>query len=303
MPPMIIALVAAATVFTLTLAFGSLWLRKRATIVEIQDIELADTRKRSVSERVDEAVRTFTDEYGFNVSPSTVTFVLVAVFAALTVLFARGFGVNPVLGVVSAAMATATTVIYLTARMAETRRKKFSKQLLFALDTVAMKLRSGVSLSSAIAQTAEQVDQPLRGELEHAVAAAATMRGNLVAPLEELARKYPSASLDTLLGVVRLNAAGRGAKSADVLEEAADTLRRHFDLIEEAKAEIAQARGEFYAVAGILATITVVSLNGMDPDAKKVLLGPAGLVLFGAALGNFVLGIVRGQRLFKNLGQ
>jgi len=172
----------------------------------------------------------------------------------------------------------------------------FNKQLMQALDLFAAQLKSGLSSVRAMEQVLPSLPQPLRGEL--AVALERYRTGALLGDsLAEVYDLYPSRAMQMLVVSVRIDEE-RGGRMADALEQAAENVRRDFELGAEAQAELAQERGQFYGIVGILGFFTYFTIGRADPAAREAYMTMPGLGVLAVAVGNAAFGIIRTLRVF-----
>jgi Flp pilus assembly protein TadB len=91
----------------------------------------------------------------------------------------------------------------------------------------------------------------------------------------------------------------RGGKMADALEQAAENVRRDFELGAEAQAELSQEKGQFYGILGILVLFAVIMIGNADPTAKAAYTSMSGFIALAVATANAVFGVVRVLRVFS----
>ncbi len=225
-----------------------------------------------------------------------VAFIYLAVAVALSFF---GFG-----DVVGAVLALPLAIGGSVAALASSRRKRaerFERQLLQVLTSVAGHLESGDVPQMAFQKAARLVENPLRGELEAALAARIGT-DSLSGAMKDLASRYPSKAMQLLVAALAIDDTV-GARLSPALRQAQAILERQFELAAEGTAEIAQARGEFYAITGVMAVIALILVAGSGGQAKEAYTSPAGLTVVGLALANYILGVFRARKIFRKAGR
>lgn len=180
------------------------------------------------------------------------------------------------------------------------RKKKlmrFEKQLLQVLTSVAGHLESGDVPQMAFQKATKLVENPLRGELEQ-VLASRLGSDSLSDSMSELASRYPSKAMRLLVAALAIDDTV-GARLSPALRQAQVILERQFELAAEGSAEISQARGEFYAITGVMAVIALVLLAGSGGQARDAYTSPGGIIVIGLALFNYSIGVFRAKRVFS----
>jgi len=181
-------------------------------------------------------------------------------------------------------------------RISLKRQVAFQRQLMPALSMLAAQIESGNGAERSLEQILPSLEDPLGEELHNALAATVTM--DLVAALRETARRYPSRAFMLFLAALEIDQIQGGAL-APALREASMMLQRQFELIQEAQAELSQAKMEFYGVLGIVSFITIPLLTSDDQTVRSAYYSPTGIaVLFAAGL-LAAAGIWRAMRIFR----
>jgi tight adherence protein B len=223
-------------------------------------------------------------------------------FIYLTIAVALSFfGFGDALGAVLALPLALGGSIAALATARRRRSERFEKQLLQVLTSVAGHLESGDVPQMAFQKAARLVENPLRGELEAALAARIGT-DSLSDAMRELAQRYPSKAMQLLVAALAIDDAV-GARLSPALRQAQTILERQFELAAEGTAEISQARGEFYAITGVMAVIAMLLIAGSGSEAKAAYTSPGGIAVVGLALGNYVLGVFRARKIFRKAGR
>jgi tight adherence protein B len=207
------------------------------------------------------------------------------------------FGIDGWVGVLFA-LPTAATVVWLVFSAQHNRRQRaFRYQLVAAFDQLASQLRASAAPAKALEAVVPGLPEPLRSEFVSVLEQHRSARP-LTEAMEEVAKRYPSRAMHMFVGALRIDEA-RGGKLAPVLEEAAATLRRDFELAAESNAEITQERMQFFGIVGIVALIVLSTFGRADAESREAFTSPLGVALLSAFLANFAFGIVRVLRLFS----
>ena len=223
--------------------------------------------------------------------------VLTASVLYLTVITVLSlFGLDGVIGVVLSLPVSLLISLSIRSSIVGRRRRAFNRQLMQALDLFAAKLKGGLSPVRAIEQVLPSLPQPLRGEFSTALEQHRAAK-SLGDALNDISERYPSRAMQMLVVTVRIDEE-RGGKMADALEQAAENVRRDFELGAEAQAELSQEKGQFYGILGILVLFAVILIGNADPTAKAAYTSASGFIALSVASGNAVFGVVRVLRVF-----
>ena len=185
----------------------------------------------------------------------------------------------------------------ISASAANKKKRLFNKQLMQALDLFAAQLKSGLSSVRAMEQTLPSLPQPLRGEMAIALEKyrASAKLGDALAEVQE---RFPSRAMQMLVVSVRIDEE-RGGRMADALEQAADNVRKDFELGAEAQAELAQEKAQFYGIVLILGIFSYITLIRADENTMKSFTTMPGSAIIFIAVANAVFGIFRTLRVFS----
>ena len=143
-------------------------------------------------------------------------------------------------GAIAGAAATALTPRILLRRRTARRMEALESDLGDAVAAIAVTMRSGRSLTQAIAHAAGEVDAPL-GPALLAVADRSELGVPFEASLDGLVKELPSADVRLVSGVLRIHRRTGGAMPG-VLDQVAKTLRERRAAAREIRSLTAQAR-------------------------------------------------------------
>ena len=279
------------------LYFASMWLIARWELASRSDVErrrdsIAAANRERVPPR--EKIKRTAARYGWRGDLTLLVFGLlffyILIIAALTLIGISGW-IAPIVAVPTAVM----IILWSASSNTQRRRAAFDRQLVQALDLLVSQLQSGTSAGLALERIVPNLPDPLRSEFDDALARnRASME--LSEAIAEVADRYPSRAMHMLVAAIRIDEK-RGAKMSAALEQAANSVRRDFELRAESEAEVAQERMQFFGIVGIVGGIAVYLLARGSVEQREALLSPTGLVLFGLAASNFVFGIIRVTRM------
>ena len=143
-------------------------------------------------------------------------------------------------GSIAGAVATAVAPRILQRRRTARRMEALESDLADAVAAVATTMRSGRSLTQAIAHAAREVDAPL-GPALMSVADRSELGVPFEASLDRLVEELPSADVRLVSGVLRIHRRTGGALPS-VLDQVAKTLRERRAAAREIRSLTAQAR-------------------------------------------------------------
>lgn len=205
---------------------------------------------------------------------------------------------NRLLSMFLALPATGAVVWMAGSVIAQKRKAAFDRQLLAVLNLVSEQLTSGgVPVNVSLQQVTAVVDEPMRSELRDALDEAAATK-KLIPALRNLAARYPSRAFDLFLTALEIDEATGGAV-APALRQAADSLQKDFELAQEANAEIAQTRIEFVGILVIMGFIAMFMFTTSPAETRAAYATPFAMVVIGAALVNFAIGVLRATNMFR----
>lgn len=241
----------------------------------IQDAEYK--QRRPIKDRLVGRLRLAGWSGGIAPIVTAVGFLYVTCVLAITIV-----GANQGLATIMGLPACIGIVYLAVLRISMKRQMLFQRQLMPALAMLAAQIEAGNGAERAIEQILPSLEDPLGEELHNALEATVTL--DLVDALGEIGKRYPSRAFMLFLAALEIDQMQGGAL-APALREAASMLQRQFELMQEAKAELAQAKMEFYGVFGIISLISIPLLTSDDPTVRSAYYSPTGLtVLFMASL-------------------
>lgn len=288
------AIAGAATVFFCVRALQVQRDIATMTITDVFAAETARENRRNLRERF----IAFVDRAGYHGPLAPIFLAFAVLYLLLTLLFVV-FGLPQVAGVVLGAPA-ALAVSWLAVISVRARRQaRFEAQLVQLFTMLAARLETGAGLRQAMEQVADVVGDPLRTELRAALARQVATR-DVVGPIRDLARSWPSRAMDMFIAALSLNALAP-AGLAPSLRRAAETLDRNFEIVSEAKAEIAQTRMEFFIVAGVVAAIALFMIFGGGAGRAGAYASLGGAAALTVAAANYVVGCLRAARIFTRV--
>ena len=227
-------------------------------------------------------------------TPLLVGIALIYLLIAVVLSF---FGFGDVIGAV---LALPISVFGAVAALANARRKRFNKfemQLLKVLSSVAGHLEAGDTPPMAFQKAARLAENPMRRELQAALASQVGTE-TLSQTIGQLADRYPSRAMTLLVAALSIDDRV-GAQLSPALRQAQSTLERQFELAAESTAEISQARGEFFAISGVMAAIAIALIAGSGGTAREAYSSFLGIAVLAVALLNYGVGVWRSMRIFK----
>lgn len=232
--------------------------------------------------------------YEGDITPLAVSVTLLYLFIAVVLSF---FNASDLVSVVVAfPVALGATVAFLSS-VRRRRNAKFTRQLLQALGTVAGHLEAGDIPQMAFQKAARMAENPLRAELE-ATLASRVGTESLSEAIADLGERYPSRAMTLLVASLRIDDQ-LGARLAPALRQAQATLERQFELAAEAKAEISQAKGEFYAMSVVILGIAGLMMMSSGGDSREAYTSPTGIIVMSVTIANYLLGVYRANRIFR----
>ncbi len=258
--------------------------RWNATLAESKDLE---SRTSSGSQ-----FTTYLRRRGWQgpATPLVIAVILIYVLVALG-LSLVGFAQIP--DAIVAAVLTFAIVATVNRRLFERRRDRFRRQLMQMISSLATLIQDlGTGPSRAIAQLVPQLEDPLGYEMTQVLGEVSATR-DLVGSLKDLETRYPSRAFTMFIAILEMSDTVGGVSIAPALHRTAQMLARDFELTEEATAEVAQTRGEFYAVTAIIALICFILFAKSGPVNQQAYLSPLGLVAVTLVGINYLIGILR----------
>jgi tight adherence protein B len=161
-------------------------------------------------------------------------------------------------------------------RRARKQRVVFSEQLPSHLHDLAGAMRAGRSMISAIATVAENADEPIKGELDRAIADEQLGRP-LEQALEGIATRMQSPDMSQVALIASLHRR-TGSNVAESLERVAEGARDRADLKRELKALTAQSKISSRVLTA-LPVCLVLAMSVIAPSYAKPMFKPLGIVV------------------------
>lgn len=290
---LIAALAAAGAVY-----FSIEWLtaslrRRNMTYLERTALDVEEEASRAAGSSG--PVRRMLDEFGWHGDPSLPLLGVAAAYLGIVSLLAA-FGVERVLATVFALPTSFLIARQTLAVMRRRKQRQFNLQLVQALELLAGQMEAGNGVQRALEMMTPSLPDPLRGEFENALEATVASK-DLVEALRDIGRRYPSKALSlfvTALDIEKMTAGQLGRP----VREAANLMRREFELSNELSAETSQQKiAAIVMVLGISA-ICGALIVGLDPES---FFNPFGLTLLAFGGANFVFGIWRVSRMLASI--
>jgi len=283
-----IALMFGASVFFLMQALMSAVTRSRMPrVVQIQAM-LAENERRATRPTIEQRLRHWAAGRGYTGTLGPVVLALSLVYLVVGTLLVA-VGLPSLVAIVLALPASWLLVSAVGGVLAAKRKALFDRQLLDGLVMLAGQIESGTGVQRALRQVQMASPSPLKEELGFALQQAEATR-NVVGPMEQLAKRYPSRAFELFIAALRIDEE-LGGRIEPSLKEAASIMQRDFALIEEAQAEIAQAKVEFYGILVVIGFITFTIISSADPVTKELMFSPLGLVVLAALAGWVGIGV------------
>lgn len=283
------AVAAAGAVFLVAHAVAYIVMRVRAPRVALAQADMAaapnpfsrTTIKRRVTNYL--AVR----GYRGNIAPVALgaLFVIAAVALVLNVL-----GISGIFAVIGSVFGSVALVWIVSGVVLGKRKMAFDRQLLQAISMLVGQVESGTSVDKGLRIVANASPEPLRSEFLAADATASATR-NLPAALAQIQERYPSRALKLFVTAIEMTDK-EGAAVGDALRNAANILRKDFELSSEARAEVAQSRYEYYGILAIIGFIAwmMVFSNDVTSESYRT---PAGVIVLILGVGWMGVGAMR----------
>lgn len=293
----VIAVLVGGAVFFAAQALLSVLLRRQAPrSAQVQALLAEQTSRSNPIANVEEWVRTWANSRGYHGTIVPLLMALAALYLILALLL-QGFLGSQTLALVLAAPLSAVVVFFVGANLVSRRKKLFDGQLLDALVMLGGQLEAGVGINRALQQVRATSSEPLRSELG-VVLQQADVTHNLVDPMSALAAKYPSRAFELFIAALRIDSEV-GGRIEPALKEAADIMQRDFALMDEARAEISQAKSEFYGILIMMGLIFATVLGSGGAGGQDVYFTPSGIIML-TLVGSWVgIGILRALNVMR----
>jgi Flp pilus assembly protein TadB len=266
------------------------------TYIEVRNAQIEEDtqleRRSSRRERIEMQLTNLGYEGDWTPLLAGVAFLYLAIGVILSI-----FGFGNAIGAILALPLALFGAIAALISAGQKRRGRFERQLLQVLTSVAGHLESGDVPQMAFQKAARLVENPLRAELEAALASRIGS-DSLSGAMRGLAMRYPSKSMQLLVAALAIDDTV-GARLSPALRQAQTILERQFELAAEGNAEISQAKGEFFAISGVMATIALVFIVGSGGQAREAYSSAGGITVLVIALSNYLIGVFRARGVFR----
>jgi tight adherence protein B len=228
---------------------------------------------------------------------SPLTLVAGGALVMITITVALWMLLAPALGVVGALVGLLLVRAYLN-RGKERRREAFIAQMPQLARVLANATHAGLSISTAIALAADEMDEPARSELQR-VTTSLTFGNDLETALGEVRERLPSREISVLLSTLLVSARSGGSLVTS-LRTIADTLEERKETRREIRSTLAQSVATGYTVIAMGFALLLL-LNVLNPGTVREMtvnpLGQAALVFAGAVFAVGFLVIRRMTRI------
>ena len=291
-----VAIFASGAVYFMVMWVSAILDDRRKTDLQRRQ-ELIDSQARAQSkDSIGDRLRRKAKSYGW---PGALTplFVLMSFVYMLCATILVVVGGGPIIAAMLAFPFSIFVAFMFLGSIATRRQRAFHSQLVSALDLFASALKGGAGPNRAIESVVPALPEPLRGEMAEVLAKTRAQK-QLSEAMAELAERYPSRAMMMFVAALRIDEE-RGGKMADTLEEAANSVRRDFELSAETAAELSQEKMQFYGIVGFLIAMALYMFTRTDPTTRDAFLSPLGLIVLAAGIANFTFGVFSVLRLFS----
>jgi Flp pilus assembly protein TadB len=298
----VIRIVAAVAVFVAVFmavqAVVFITARRRAPKAAIAQAKIVEAGLRSERPSPKERVRHFFADRGYSGTGGPIIVAGLLIYVA-TVLTLSVLGLGGVPGLIGSAVVIVVVLWSVTARMAAKRKAAFDRGLADALERIATQLRGGSGgITKALESAASNSPEPFGSELQGALNSASTNH-DLLTSLTQLERRYPSRGFTLFIAALEMSA--RGGQLAPPLMQASKTLKRDFELTDEANAEVSQTRFEYYGIVAIIGFIAWMLVFG-DETTASAFRTPAGFIALLGGCAWFGLGMFVVSQMLSRVG-
>ena len=272
---------------------------RKSTQIQRTNAVIEESRKLEARQSLQARLSSLAAAHGWQGSLSPLAAGFSFLYAAAILAF-LALGLSSVLAFIGAIPVCIASVWIVIRTMAERRKARFRRQLLQALNLMAAQIESGSGPQRAMEQIVSQLEDPLGEELARVLAQAGASK-DLIGALKDLEVRYPTRAMSMLTAALEIDRKN-GGQLAPVLRQAAAVLEREFELTAEARAEVSQARSEFFIITAIILGICFFMISSTSSNGAFT--NFAGIVILFIFGGNFVWGIYRVMRtLGKARGQ
>jgi len=218
---------------------------------------------------------------------------------AVILLSATAFAVatsleGPFAGIGAAIVIPVMALLFLAQRAAMVQRR-FSEQLSDTVSLLANSIRAGHSVQQGLEQVSHDAPEPTRSAFSLAVRELG-LGASMEDALARLLERYPSEDMELITTAINVHSV-IGGSLVKILETTAATIRERTRMNAEVKALTAQQRYSAYVLA-LLPVVAFIGLRFLSPEYANELLRPGALrIAFFGACGLVVFGflIMRGM--------
>jgi tight adherence protein B len=156
---------------------------------------------------------------------------------------------------------------------------------------------AGLSLPAALRLAAEDLAEPVAGELRHALDSLA-VGYSTEAALREIARRLPSRELDLLITTLVIQTRG-GGNLVQALRRLTETLERRRDAAREVSSLTAGSTSTAYLMVAFGVVITAVLQRAFPGSLDHTMSTPAGRIAVLASIVLYTVGLVLVRRIVR----
>lgn len=292
----LIVLALAGTIFFTILGFQTHSRVRRMSQIDVKRAELEEALAREERKGPKDRLLISLRQNGYD--GDLFPFIAGISFLYITLLIAlRLLGAPYTVGALIALPASGMVVWTGAGWAARTRRARFNQQLVELLELLAGQIESGNGAQKALQSVVPNMQEPLHSEMTQVLNAQVASK-DLIGSMRDLGERYPSRAMSMFIAALEIDQA-EGQAIGPALHQAADLLRRDFSLAAEARSEISQTKGEFFAVLGILGAISAQLLLSGDAASRAAYTSPLGLAALTIAGANVAFGIWRFLRILR----
>lgn len=221
---------------------------------------------------------------------------LITVGGGLLLAWLASFLYNDVFGVLVLLGSPAATAM-ITGRFIRRRAEAMVAQLPDLAAALASAAAAGLSLPAALRLAAEDLTDPVAGELRHALESLA-VGYTTEAALREIARRLPSRELDLLITTLVIQTRG-GGNLVQALRRLAETLERRRDARREIVSLTAGSTSTAYLMVFFGLIFTAMLQRAFPGSLDATMNSSIGLAAVCASLVLYTIGIVLVRRISR----
>lgn len=294
----VLLLAVAGATFFLVRAIQSRAGYRAMSQLEAKRVELEAARERAARPTLNQRVRS--QAYALGYDGDVFPFAAALAFLYLAVSIALTFADIPNALAYVAALPTSALTIWAAAKWSAAQKKKrFNAQFVELLDLVAGQIEGGSGAQRALTVVIPTMQEPLRGEMIRVLNQQLATK-DLVGAMRDLSERYPSRAFALFISALEIDQAD-GHAIGPAIRQAAGLLNSDFQLRAEAVAEVAQQRGEFFIILGVLGALGAYMIFGGDESRVEAYLSPIGLISLAASLANVLWGCWRMLTMLRKL--